>query len=130
MWKYFSIFSAFSILLPLLWLIFKPIDMTIIIFWFVNFIVFLCIILFINYKRNLLKNKPIVYLAIDVVRLLTVLIFFIIYITVFDMKYAISNAHLLMFVALYLYFLFAYVFIILKQLNRNLYKKVIKKYEM
>ncbi|HCM29569.1 MAG: hypothetical protein BWX61_00140 [Bacteroidetes bacterium ADurb.Bin035] len=117
MWKYFSIFSAFSILLPLLWLIFKPIDMTIIIFWFVNFIVFLCIILFINYKRNLLKNKPIVYLAIDVVRLLTVLIFFIIYITVFDMKYAISNAHLLMFVALYLYFLFAYVFIILKQLK-------------
>jgi len=61
---------------------FKPIDMTIIIFWFVNFIVFLCILLFINYKRNLLKNKPIVYLAIDVVRLLTVLIFFIIYITV------------------------------------------------
>jgi hypothetical protein len=117
MWKYFSIFSAFSILLPLLWLIFKPIDMTIIIFWFVNFIVFLCIILFINYKKNLLKNKPIVYLAIDVVRLLTVLIFFIIYITVFDMKYVISNAHLLMFVALYLYFLFAYVFIILKQLK-------------
>ena len=117
MWKYFSIFSAFSILLPLLWLIFKPIDITIIIFWLVNFIVFLCIILFINYKRNLLKNKPIVYLAIDVVRLLTVLIFFIIYITVFDMKYAISNAHLLMFVALYLYFLFAYVFIILKQLK-------------
>lgn len=33
------------------------------------------------------------------------------------MKYAISNAHLLMFVALYLYFLFAYVFIILKQLK-------------
>ena len=117
MWKYFSIFSAFSILLPLLWLIFKPIDMTIIIFWLVNFIVFLCIILFINYKKNLLKNKPIVYLAIDVVRLLTVLIFFIIYITVFDMKYAISNTHLLMFVALYLYFLFAYVFIILKQLK-------------
>ena len=117
MWKYFSIFSAFSILLPLLWLIFKPIDITIIIFWLVNFIVFLCIILFINYKRNLLKNKPIVYLAIDMVRLLTVLIFFIIYITVFDMKYAISNAHLLMFVALYLYFLFAYVFIILKQLK-------------
>jgi hypothetical protein len=117
MWKYFSIFSAFSILLPLLWLIFKPIDITIIIFWLVNFIVFLCIILFINYKKNLLKNKPIVYLAIDVVRLLTVLIFFIIYITVFDMKYAISNAHLLMFVALYLYFLFAYVFIILKQLK-------------
>ena len=117
MWKYFSIFSAFSILLPLLWLIFKPIDITIIIFWLVNFIVFLCIILFINYKKNLLKNKPIVYLAIDMVRLLTVLIFFIIYITVFDMKYAISNAHLLMFVALYLYFLFAYVFIILKQLK-------------
>jgi len=117
MWKYFSIFSAFSILLPLLWLIFKPIDMTIIIFWFVNFIVFLGIILFINYKKNLLKNKPIVYLAIDVVRLLTVLIFFIIYITVFNMKSAISNAHLLMFVALYLYFLFAYVFIILKQLK-------------
>lgn len=117
MWKYFSIFSAFSILLPLLWLIFKPIDITIIIFWLVNFIVFLCIILFINYKKNLLKNKPIVYLAIDVVRLLTVLIFFIIYITVFDMKYAISNTHLLMFVALYLYFLFAYVFIILKQLK-------------
>lgn len=118
MWKYFSIFSVFSIVLPLLWIIFKPIDITIMIFWFVNFLVFLCVILFINYKKNLLKNKPIVYLAIDVVRLLTVLIFFIIYITVFNMKSAISNAHIIMFVVLYLYFLFAYVFIILKQLKR------------
>ncbi len=117
MWKYFSIFSAFSIVLPLLWIVFKPIDITIMIFWLVNFLVFLCIILFIDYKKNLLKNKPIIYLAIGVVRLLTVLIFFIIYITVFNMKSSVSNAHLIMFVALYLYFLFAYVFIILKQLK-------------
>ncbi len=117
MWKYFRIFSFLSLIFPIIWIFFKPLDISIILFWFINFLVFLGIILFIYYKNNLLKNKPIIYLAIDIARLLIVLIFFILYITAFNMKAAVSNGHIIMFVTLYLYFLFAYVFIILKQLK-------------
>lgn len=117
MWKYFSIFSFFSPILPIIWLFFKPLDISIIIFWFINFLVFLGVIIFIYHKEKLLKNKPIIYLAIDIARLLIILIFFVIYITAFNMKAAVSNGHIIMFVLLYLYFLFAYVFIVIKQLK-------------
>jgi|GEM_PF-539817 hypothetical protein len=117
MWKYFSIFSIFSLLLPILWLIFKPIDISIILFWSINFLIFLSITIFIHYKDNKLKKKPILYLVIDIARLLIVLIFFVLYLTVFNMRSLLTSPHIIMFVLMYLYFLFAYVFIVLKKLK-------------